>query len=228
MRGMLAGYRLRVGRMRFQLAPFRHGDRIARLHFLHQFGPRDIFAGAIFGDAEPGEHRPAEAEHHQRLRSQGPEREEKQRRERIDMEDVARPEQHEHIEQAECQQPQIAAVIEIGDRDRPVGRHRLAGQHHHAGAEQEFEQAALGAGEEQVHRPPGIAIRRAPPDQPDIGREGPDAGRHIRDIDVEDAEDRDPAQHVEHIDAGPALHRRQSAIARFHHAPRPTPEKPPV
>lgn len=239
MRLVLAGDGLYIWGVRGKLAPF--GERLAvglcqrapcplaclcRLDLMHQLGARGIFARAIFRNAEPGEHRPAEAERHQGLRAERAEREEEQRGERIDVEDVARPEQHEHVQQPEGEQPQVAAIIEIGDRDRPVGRHRLARQHHHAGAEQEFEQAALGAGEEQVHRPPGVSIRRAPADQPDIGREGPDAGGHIGHVDVEDAEDRQPAQHVEHIDTGLALHRRQSGTARFHHALRPTREKP--
>jgi len=217
MRGLLAGDAHGIGDMDGELAPFGERGGLAPLHLLHEFRPRGIFARAIFGDAEPGEHRPAQPQRDQRLRTQGAERKQEQRGERIDVQDVAGPEQHEHVEQAESEQPQVAPVIEVGDRHRPVGRHRLAGQHHHAGAEQEFEQAALRAREEQVHRHPCVAIRRRPADQPDVGREGPDARRHIGHVDVEDAEDRQPAQHVEHVDARLAAHGRQSGIARFHH-----------
>ena len=58
------------------------------------------------------------------------------------MENVARPQQHE-----QCISPKPAttgcADVEIGDRDRPVGRHRLGRGDHQPRAEQELEQAAL-------------------------------------------------------------------------------------
>ena len=191
--------------------------RVRDFDLVHQLGTVGILAQAVLGNADRAQHRPAQPERQQHARRQRSERKEEQSRQCVDVEDVPGPEQDEHVEQPEGEQPQVSPPVEIGDRDRSVGRHRLARQHHHAGAEEEFEQAALRARQEHVDQRPGILVRRAPAERADIRRELPDRGGHIGHVDVEDAQDREPAQDIEHVDACLAPDGRQYGIARLDH-----------
>lgn len=74
------------------------------------------------------------------------------------------------MEDAEGQQPERAPKIDIGDFDGTVPGRRADGEDNRTGAEQQFEQTALGSVEEDENIPIGPLIGRAPSERARVSR----------------------------------------------------------
>ncbi len=123
-----------------------------------------------------------------------------QRGDAVGVENVAAPQQDEHVDQAEQDEQAVAPVIVTRHSPSPGRLGHPSGQDHHAGAEQQFEQAPRGAVGEDLAQPPRDLVGGRPAEMADID---PRAERraHIVDVHEQYAEDRDPAQDIEHRDA---------------------------
>ena len=108
-------------------------------------------------------------------------------------------------------------LVLVGDPGRLGG---APGKDHHAGAEQHLEQAARGAVGEDLAQPPGDLIDRCPAEMPHIPA-GAEGCAHIVDVHEQDAEDRDPAQDIQHRDPRRPIRLIRRSDRLFGHRPLP-------
>ena len=136
-----------------------------------------------------------QADNQQGARRKRAELENEQRCEAVGKQDFTPPHEQQRVRQPEQRQPQVAAVIGVGDGNRAIGLHRPRCHDQHARAEQQFEHAALGACEHHALDPGCHLVCGGP-----AGDIGPDDAEvaHVRDVHQQDQQDGEPAQHIEH------------------------------